>query len=95
MSWHYEMILVKKAVEDYEEDEGRLVEVYLEDDGSIMGFAFAHLVTIGDLELAYKDVSKQGGKLNTWFYDRGKFSWVDGELEYEPNEEDLVVIKRT
>jgi hypothetical protein len=86
--WHYAMILVKKAVEPHEEDEGLLVELYLDDTGEPWGFTNSHLITIKDLELAASDVARQNGVLNTWFYDRGVFSWDEkGEISYKSHNE--------
>jgi hypothetical protein len=85
--WHYSMILVKKKGEsEYDEDEGLLVEIYLDDNGAPMGFVEANLITIEDLKLAYEDVAKQNGILNTWFYERGTFSWDENRnLTYTSN----------
>jgi hypothetical protein len=82
VGWHYSLILVKKAQSESEEDEGLLVELYLDDAGEPWGFTKANLISFKDLELASQDVALQQGVLNPWFYERGVFTWENGVLEY-------------
>lgn len=70
-TWNYAMIKV-----DQEDDDeiGMIVEIVYSNNGDIQGFSKANLISIEDLNIAYHDISKQNGKLNTYFYDNGSFT---------------------
>jgi hypothetical protein len=69
-TWNYQMIKVGQEDED---EIGLIVEVVYK-EGNPEGFALASINSIEELNMIHKDVSKQGGKLNTWFWDNGTFT---------------------
>ena len=71
MAWDYRMI---KVGQEDDREIGMLAEVYYDDQGEIMGFCKASMISITDLEMIYKDVQTQEGKLLTYFWDNGTFT---------------------
>lgn len=74
-SWKYAMILVH-----IDEDGGEiceLVELYANNGVDYNSFCKAELSSPRDLELAMKDVSRDG--INRHFYDSGKFTLIKDE----------------
>jgi hypothetical protein len=54
-------------------------------EGRMHSYTKADLITIKELETAYKDVQSQEGKLIRYFYDNGSFT---EDLEWIPSESD-------
>ena len=78
MSWNYQMI---KVGQEGDQEIGMIAEVYYDEQGEIMGFCKASIISIADLEEIHKDVQSQEGKLMTYFWDNGTFTheaiWMD------------------
>lgn len=80
-TWKYAMIKVKEA---HGEDVCELVELYQSDDGEYKSFSKPFLTAPDDLELAWRDVSRDG--INTWFFDNGNFTWNTKESFWDYKE---------
>lgn len=70
-TWNYQMI---KVGQEYDDEIGLIVEVVYDKEGNLDGFSPASINSIEELNMIHKDVSKQEGKLNTWFWDNGTFT---------------------
>ena len=71
MTWNYRMI---KVDQEGDQEIGMVAEVIYNEQGEIAGFAKASIISIKDLEMIYKDVQSQEGKLMTYFWDNGSFT---------------------
>ena len=78
-TWEFGMI---KVVEDSEGESGLLVEIMYDDEGRMCSYTKSDLITIKELEMAYRDVQSQDGKLISYFYDNGSFT---PDLEWTSN----------
>lgn len=75
--WDYQMI---KVAQEDDEEIGLIAEVFYDDNGKPTAFVKADLLSIAELERAHKDIQKQGGSLNTFFWDNGSFTCrIDGD----------------
>lgn len=71
MTWIYRMI---KVDQEGDQEIGMIAEVIYNQQGEIEGFTKASIISIKDLEMIYKDVQSQEGKLMTYFWDNGSFT---------------------
>ena len=91
--WKYSLIKVAIDNEgtDHEEQVNLLVELYpLGDNEEYNSFCNARLMSIEELQIAQKDIGRDG--INEWFFDHGVFAHkvcdncLHGDWDWTPND---------
>lgn len=90
MPWKYGLILIYKKGDSinndpyytFDEDVNEFVELYdVDNNGEYASFCPPKINDFANLELAYKDIKRDG--INTWFYDNGQFKYNVKESKYD------------
>jgi hypothetical protein len=85
MQWKYAMVLVNIDSSDPDDIQEicQLVELYGLEESGYTSFCKANLLSTGDIEMAAKDVARDG--INYWFYENGTFCLEPVESSEEWN----------